>query len=306
MSAVTTGSAVDEAPLFDPAAPLTPSPNLRRRLVVSGLVRVVATTAALLAVAVLAIVVISVAQHAAGSLSLSFITTNANIYGGGGIAGPIVGTVLIVAVATLIATPIGVLTGLYLTEFSSAQSSIARTLKLTLDLMQGLPTVIIGVTVYGLIVARWGESGLAGSVAIAIVMLPLIARASQEVLLLVPGSLREAADALGVARWRSVLSVILPSALSGIITGVILAVARGAGETAPLLFTDHLFNNTTTVNLTKAVPNISVSIYEGVQQANPGAYSRAWGAAFVLLSVLLLANIGARVMLARSRTRTSR
>jgi phosphate transport system permease protein len=299
------GSGV-ETPLFDPAAPLTAGRNLRRRMVVSGLFRLAATAAALLAVAVLAIVVISVAQHAAGTLTFSFITTNANIFGGGGIASAIVGTVLIVAVAALIATPIGVLTGLYLTEFTGPRSPVARALKLTLDLMQGLPTVIVGVTVYGLIVARWGESGLAGSVAIAIVMLPLIARASQEVLLLVPGTLREAADSLGVARWRTVIGVILPSAISGIVTGVILAVARGAGETAPLLFTDHLFTNATSVNLTKPIPNISVSIYEGVQQASPAAYARAWGAAFVLLAVLLAANIGARVILARSRTRMTR
>ena len=133
-------------------------------------------------------------------------------------------------------------------------------------------------------------------------MLPLIARASQEVLLLVPGTLREAADALGVNRWRAVLTVILPVATGGIVTGAILAIARAAGETAPLLICDSLFNPTSTsFNLFHGVPSIPMLIYTSYDLPLADAVTRAWGAALVLMIFILIANIGARVLLARSR-----
>jgi len=148
------------------------------------------------------------------------------------------------------------------------------------------------------------EFGLAGSVALAIVMLPLIARSSQEVLLLVPGTLREAADALGVDRWRTVLRVILPAASGGILTGAILAAARAAGETAPVLICDSIFNPTTTnLNPLKGVPNVPMFIYTSFDLPIATALSRVWGAAFVLMAFILIANIVARLLLARSRAK---
>jgi phosphate transport system permease protein len=146
---------------------------------------------------------------------------------------------------------------------------------------------------------------MAGSVALAIVMLPLIARSSQEVLLRVPSSLREAGDALGVDRWRTIVTVILPTAAGGILTGTILAVARAAGETAPLLLCDSLFDpSTTSANVFHAIPNIPVRILELSESATPSDVTEAWGAALALLTVILVANVGARVLLARSRRRT--
>jgi len=138
-------------------------------------------------------------------------------------------------------------------------------------------------------------------------MLPLIARSSQEVLLLVPGSLREGAEALGVSRWRTVVGVILPTAVGGILTGAILAVARAAGETAPLLLVDSIYNpNSTQLQIFgHGVPNIPILILTTSEAAVPEGFTRAWGAAFVLLVCILLANIGARVLLARSRARMS-
>jgi phosphate transport system permease protein len=139
---------------------------------------------------------------------------------------------------------------------------------------------------------------------LSIVMLPLIARASQEVLLLVPGSLREAADALGVNRWRTVLSVILPAAMGGIVTGAILAIARAAGETAPLLICDSIFNpNATSFNLFRGVPSVPMFIYTSFDLPLAQAVDRVWGAALVLMMFILLANIGARLLLARSRAK---
>jgi phosphate transport system permease protein len=161
---------------------------------------------------------------------------------------------------------------------------------------------VVGLFAFGLLVAGRHQSGFAGAVALAIIMLPLIARASQEMLLLVPGDLRAAADALGVARWRTVIGIVLPTALGGIVTGTVLAVARAAGETAPLVFTCSIFGNQTTLDLFgKAVPNIPVSIFTLSQAADASSFERAWGAALVLLVFILLTNIGARALLARSR-----
>lgn len=296
-------------PLLDPTAPLIASGNLRRRAMVSRLVELSATASALVAVAMLGIVVYAVFSRGASTLSFDFVFRNPVGLASGGIANALIGTGLIVAFGALIAVPVGVLTGLYLTEFAGSESRSGRVLKLALDLMQGLPTVVIGLFIYGLIVIpERRETGFAGSIALSIVMLPLIARSSQEVLLLVPGSLREAADALGVSRWRTVLGVILPAALGGIVTGAILSIARAAGETAPLLFCDGIFNpNTTQLTIFgHGVPNIPMLILQTSDLAIPDAFARAWGAAFLLLVFILLANISARVLLARSRARLTR
>jgi phosphate transport system permease protein len=297
-----------ESGLFDPTAPLTPSGNLRRRRVVDRIVQVVATTAAVVAVAVLVIITYDVAAHGVSALSLGFVIHNPQGLTGGGIANALLGTLMIVAAAAVIAVPLGILTGLYLTEFAGARSRTGRTLKLALDMMQGLPTIVVGLFVYGLIVIpQHRESGFAGAVALSIVMLPLMARASQEVLLLVPGSLREAADALGVNRWRTVLTVILPAAVGGLVTGAILAIARAAGETAPLLICDAIYNPTaTTFNLFHGVPSVPMYIYTTFDLPLADAVARTWAAALVLMIFILLANIGARLVLARSRTKMGR
>jgi phosphate transport system permease protein len=195
-----------------------------------------------------------------------------------------------------------VLVAVYLTEFAGPRAG--RLVRLALDVMNGLPSIVIGLFVFGLLVAGHKQTGFAGSLALAVIMLPLIARASQEMLLLVPDHLREAADALGVSRWRTIVGIVLPAALSGIVTGTVLAVARAAGETAPLIFLSSIFGNQVTLNVFgQALPNIPVTIFVLSEQADPAGYARAWGAALVLLTFILLANIAARALLARSRRR---
>ncbi len=294
-----------ETGLFDPAAPLTPSGNLRRRTWVNSLVRLTSTAAAVFAVAILVIVIFGVVQRGISSLSLAFIIDTPQGLAGGGIFNYIVGTVEVIALGAIIALPLGILTGLYLTEFAGPRSRVASVMKLALDMMQGLPTIVVGLFIYGLIVIpQHAQSGLAASLALAIVMLPLMARSSQEVLLLVPNSLREAADALGVSRWRTVVSVIVPSALGGIATGAILAIARAAGETAPVLICNSIYDpNNTSLNILHGVPTIPMLIYTSVDLPLPDAVARAWTAALVLVVVILCANIGARVMLARTRAK---
>lgn len=293
---------MSEAVAFDPAAPLTPSGNLRRRRVLSRVAEYGATAAAVFAVAVLAIVVYTVAARGAPALSLEFLFSGEPT----GIGPAIVGTLVIAAIATVMAMPIGILTALYLTEFAGG-GRIDRVVRLTLDLINGVPSIVIGLFVFGLMVYGRPQFAFAASVALAIIELPLIARGSQEVLLLVPGSLREAAEALGVSRWRTVLGVILPSALPGILTSTVLAVARAAGETAPLILLCSVFDGrVVSLNPGEALPNIPVTIFALSEEANPEGFARAWGSSLVLLSAILFASLGARALLARNRRRMSR
>jgi phosphate transport system permease protein len=290
------------ATTFDPAAPLTPTGNLRRRAVFSRLAESGATVAAVLAVAVLAAVIYTVASRGASAISFEFLTSGEPT----GIGPALLGTAEIVLIATAIAMPLGVLVALYLTEFAGRRASAA--IRLTLDLMNGLPSIIIGLFIFGLLIKpAEKQMAFAGSIALAIIELPLIARGSQEVLLLVPGNLREAADALGVSRWRSVLGVILPSALGGIVTSTVLAVARAAGETAPLIFATSVFDGSkVSLNAFEALPNIPVTIFTLSEEGNPTGFTRAWGASLVLLAIILAASVGARALLARSQKRTNR
>ena len=295
---------IEDPAVPDPTSPLTATGNLRRRAAVSRAISGLAVVAAVIAVALLVDVVWTVVKNGAPALSLGFLIHNSAGLAGGGIANALLGTIVIVAFAAVIAVPVGVLTGLYLTEFAGASSRTGRTLKLVLDLLQGLPTILVGIVVYGLIVLAEGkETGFAGSVALSIIMLPLIARASQEVLLLVPNSLREASDALGVERWRAVVTVILPTAAGGIATGAILSIARASGETAPLLIANSIYNpSSTELNIFgHGVPSIPMFIYTNYDLPAASALARAWGAALVLLTAILVANAGARLLLARSR-----
>jgi phosphate transport system permease protein len=273
----------------------------RRRRIVNRMMEVIATVAAFAAVAVLAIVVVSVAKRGAGAISWDFFTKPQALFGqpGGGIANAIVGTVLLVLMACAMALPVGVLTAIYLTEF--APRGVAVPIQVVIDVLAGLPTIVIGIFVYALLVIGHTQSGIAGAFALAIIMLPLIARATQEVLLLVPSTLREASLALGVRRWRTVLGVILPSSVGGILTGTVLAVARAAGETAPLLFTSSIFANTVQTDITKPLPNIPVLIFTYSEQPDPALHEQAWAAALVLMAFVLVASLSAKALLARSR-----
>jgi phosphate transport system permease protein len=288
-----------------PEISLRPSGKLRRRRVVNRVMESLGTFAALLAVAVLVIVVTSVAVRAAPALSWDFFTEPPSLFGaGGGISSAIIGSALIVAMATAIALPVGVLIAIYLTEF--APRRVAAGIQLVLDVLNGLPTIITGIFVFGLLVIGTGQSAYAGAFALAIVMLPLVSRAAQEVLLLVPAALREAGLALGVSRWRTVLGIILPTSFGGILTGTVLAVARAAGETAPLLFTCSIFRTDVSTDVTHALPNIPVLIFTYSEQPDPALHEQAWGAALVLMAFVLVASLSAKALLARSRRKLGR
>lgn len=285
---------------------LRPSGGLRRRRIVNRIMESIGWGAALVAVGVLVLVTVSVAVRAWPALSIDFFTKPPNLFGGpgGGISSAIVGSALIVAMATAITLPIGVLIGIYLTEF--APRYLAGPIQLILDVLNGLPTIITGIFVYGVLVIGNTQSAYAAAVALAIVMLPLVARAAQETLLLVPSALREAGLALGVSRWRTVLGVILPTTMGGILTGAVLAMARAAGETAPLLFTSSIFSPAVSTDVTHALPNIPVLIFTYSEQPDQALHEQAWGAALVLMAFVLFASLAAKALLARSRRKLGR
>jgi phosphate transport system permease protein len=235
-----------------------------------------------------------------------FFTTdpNGNFLGyPGGIRSAIVGTLEIVGLATAISVPIGIAVALYLTEYG-ADSWFASTVRYFVDVMTGVPSIVFGLFIYiALVISHFGGSGYAawkGSVALSLLMLPIVIRASEVVLLLVPSSLREAALALGAPRWRVVTSVVLPTSLPGLVTGALLAIARGAGETAPLLFTAfgaQLLSG----GLGAPMNALPLQIFGDIQQARTALNNRAWGAALVLVLMILILNVIARGASRRSR-----
>jgi phosphate transport system permease protein len=279
--------------------------SLPRRKRINFVMEGLAMLAALIGVALLVIVVWSVAKRGAGALDLNLLTKDPVPFAIGpttqGLANAFVGSIVLVGLATLMALPVGILVALYLTEY--APPSVRATVSLALDVLNGVPAIVIGIFVFGLIVVGRGQSGWAGAFALACLMLPLVARATMEVLLLVPGALREASLGLGVPRWRTTLSIVLPQTIGGVVTGAVLAIARVAGETAPLLFTSSIVGTQTSWNPFHALQSIPVAIFELSESPDPQDHARAWAAALVLLVFILIMSLGARWLATRSRRR---
>ena len=282
---------------------LRASGRVRRRKRVNRLMEALATLAAVVALGTLGLLVGSVLAKGLPALNLDLFTKNPVVFGesGGGLENAFVGSAILVGLATAIALPFGVLVAIYLNEF--ARAGLARLIRLALDVLNGVPSVVVGLFIFGLLVVGHGQSGYAGSIALAVIMLPIIARSAQEVLSVVPRSLREASLALGVSRWRTVIGIVLPSSLSGILTATSLAVARAAGETAPLIFTSSIAGNALNTDPGKALASVPFAIFEYSEAPEPYKHSQAWAAAFVLIAFVLLASLTARLLLARSRRR---
>jgi phosphate transport system permease protein len=287
---------------FDPTQPLVATGNLRRRHAYSRIAQGLAIAAAVAAVAVLVIVIWAVVSHGIKAISWDFITKGEP----DGIGPNLVGTGIIVGIGTLIAMPIGVLIALFLSEYAGRRG--AHVVQLLMDVMNGLPSIIVAVFIYILIVEPTKQqSGLAASIALSIIAVPLIARGTQEVLNLVPRAQREAADALGVARWRSVLTIILPAATGGIVTATLLSVARAAGETAPvLLLSSFAKGDHFQFNPLKELPNVPVRIFQLSEEANPEGFTKAWGLSLVLIAIILVLGLSSRALLNRSKRKLTR
>jgi phosphate transport system permease protein len=258
-----------------------------------------------LALVPLVLIIWYLVKKGIGAWSGNFFSTdpNGNFLGDpGGVKSAILGTLEMVGLATAIAVPVGIGVALYLTEYGRT-GWFGSAVRYFVDVMTGVPSIVFGLFVYITLVVSGiggGFAGWKGSVALALLMLPVVTRSAEVVLLLVPDSLREAALALGAPRWRVVLRIVLPTALPGLVTGSLLAIARGAGETAPLLFTATLVQGTS-FDLSQRMNSLPAQIFADIGQAQDRLVNRAWGAALTLVLMILVLTLFARLVSRRSR-----
>ena len=285
---------------LDPYDITVRSNGLKRRRIIEKVFGVLSLLAALLACGILAIVLGTLIYKGFSQLNLDFFTKPRPLYGeNGGVADALIGSVIIVAMAMLMAIPVAVLVAIYMSEY--ARPRVSRSLRVILDVLNGVPAIVVGVFVFGLLVVGNGQSAVFGAFALAVLMLPMVARSTQEILEVVPRSLREASLALGVTKWRTTWNIILPTAIGGILTGVVISVARVAGETAPLLFTSSIAANAISFDIHQALPTLPVTIYADSESADPGEQAAAWAAALVLIGFVLVMNILAKLFARRKR-----
>ena len=277
------------------------APNHRWRKAKSALASGLSFTAAILVIAPLGLVFFHLLKSGASSVNWNFFTQLPAPVGekGGGMVNAIVGSGELLGLASIIGIPIGVLGGVYLAEYGSARANSG--LRFIADVLNGVPSITWGVVVYGLVVLRFkGFSAYAGGLALGLMMIPLIMRTTEEVLLLVPNGYREAALALGVSRWKTIVHVVMKTASKGIITGILLALARVAGETAPLLFTafgNHFWNH----SLNEPIAALPLQIFSYAISPYDDWHRQAWAGALVLVVTIFVINVLVR-FLTRGRT----
>ncbi|CAB4835506.1 MAG: phosphate ABC transporter permease PstA [Actinobacteria bacterium] len=272
-----------------------------RRAFVSTLMTSLMALSVLVILVPLGAVLYTVISKGASVLSIDFLTKDIPVVSrsvGPGMGPAIFGTLLITAIASVMALPVGILAAIYLNEYS-AGGRLGKLVRFLATVMTGVPSVVMGLFVYITYTLRYKQNAFGGSLALAFLMLPIIIRSTEEMLKLVPNNLREASAALGARRSRTILTVSLPAALPGVVSGCLLAIARAAGETAPILFVVGA-TNTMNANMFNGVNTaLSAQIFTNAQQPFAGAQARAWGAAFTLLSLAFLVTLAARLITAR-------
>jgi len=265
-----------------------------RRKLLSALFIAFCALSVLVALVPLTLILFFVVSQGVQSLNLSFFTRMPVPVGepGGGMANAIVGTLILTGLGSLMALPVGILSGVYMSEYAGSRT--AALVRFAADTLNGVPSIVIGVFAYGIAVLPFKQfSAIAGGIALGIMMIPIIARTTEELLLLVPNTMREGALALGATRARAVFSVVLPAALPGIVTGVVLALARIAGETAPLLFT--AFNNRYfTTKLNQPIASLTVQLYTYAISPYADWHRQAWAGALVLVGIVFVCSLLAR------------
>ncbi|GAA2728795.1 phosphate ABC transporter permease PstA [Actinocorallia aurantiaca] len=290
-----------------PGKPAIPETSGIRRLK-DNIVLVAVYVAFALAIIPLASVLFKIVSEGAGVLGADFFLKSMNGIGGrdagGGIYHAMVGTLEQVALASLMSIPIAVLTAVYLVEYGQG-NRLSKVISFFVDVMTGIPSIVAGLFVlaFWILVLGFEVSGFAGALALAVLMIPTVVRSAEEMLKLVPNDLREASYALGVPRWRTITRVVLPTAFTGIITGIMLAVARVMGETAPLLLTIWV---TKVINFNAfegAQSSLPTYIWEQAGDPNQVAVDRAWGAALALIFIIMVLNFGARLLARRTSIR---
>ena len=273
--------------------------NLRRRKIFSGIFETLCALAVIVALIPLAMILFYVIKEGFGALNADFFTHMPKPVGesGGGMANAIAGTLILIGIAAAFAVPVGCLCGIHLSEYPGTKfSSIVR---FSADVLNGVPSIVVGIFAYGILVLPVKRfSAIAGGVALGLLMIPIVVRTTEELLRLVPGGLREGALALGATRGRAVFSVIVPAALPGILTGILVALARVAGETAPLLFT--AFNNRFwSTSLTQPIASLTVQVFTYAISPYDDWHRQAWAGAFLLVMMILALSILARLAVRR-------
>ena len=273
--------------------------NAGRRRIISRIAEVFCALAVVLALIPLAMILFYVVTRGFGALNFAFFTHTPKPVGeaGGGMANAIVGTLILIGLAALFAVPVGLVCGVHLSEYGQSKfSSIAR---FAADVLNGVPSIVVGIFAYSIAVLPFKRfSAVAGGIALGILMIPIVVRTTEELLRLVPGGLREGALALGATRSRAVLTVILPAALPGILTGVLVALARVAGETAPLLFTS--FNSPYwSTNIFQPMASLTYQVWTYAQSPYEDWHRQAWAGAFLLVLIILVLSIVARLAVRR-------
>lgn len=272
-----------------------------RRQFSNGLALGAVTLAAVVVTVPLFLILGTVVYRGLSELNWSFLTQIPRPIGeiGGGMANAIVGSVMILLLASVIGIPLGIGSGVFLAEYG--RNAYGNVVRFTADVLNGVPSIVIGITAYALVVVVQRHfSMLAGGIALGIMMIPTICRTTEEVLLLVPQAIREAALGLGIPHWRTTLSVVLPSAKSGIITSIMLAFARIAGETAPLMFTT-LGNQYWNLKPGQPTAALSLQIYEYAKQPYEQAHRQAWAGALVLIGMIIFTVLSVRFITSRGR-----
>lgn len=276
------------------------SGNYRRRKLLDRVMTVIAYLCALFAIVALVWVIVYVIIRGIGVWSPAFFTTNTALFGdGGGIYNAMYGTGVIVLMSILMGVPVGIMAGIYLAEFGD--NRLGDFIRFIADTMAGIPSIAVGLFVYGLLVLIMGWNAFAGAVALSILMLPVVARSTEGVVRMVPSEIREASLALGLPQWKTMLRIVLPTASAGIITGSFLAVARAAGETAPLIFTilgSNFFNSNP---FEGAMAAVSLYVYQASSSPYEAVQKAGWGAALVLLIFVLTLNFIARAVALRQK-----
>ena len=276
---------------------MKPRPPFARRIV-NGVVSVLAAASALLGLLALAWIFLGVLSRGVGALNFDFFTRLPNPPGipGGGMANAIVGTLAMTGLATLLAVPVGMMAGVFLSEFGQ-KSRLADHSRFAANVLMGMPSIIIGVFVYAILVLPRGQfSGYAGALSLGIIMLPVVARTAEDMLRLLPNTLRVAGLALGAPTWKVTLAILFRAARPGLLTGILLAVARVSGETAPLLFT-ALNSPYWVSSLAGPTPNLTVTIFNFAMSPYPDWQQMAWGASLLITCGVLALNLAARFFL---------
>ncbi len=279
--------------------PRVPGRNMARRRTTDRVMRALLGIAAVIAAVPLVLVLLYVLVQGLPALNLALLTQAPVPAGfpGGGVAPAVVGTLIMVGLGTLIGTPIAVLAGIYVREYAGGRG--ATLIRFLVDVLAGVPTIAIGLFAYGLVVVPMGSfSALAGAVALAVIIIPIVARITDEMLGLVPGSVREAAYALGIPPWKTIVRVVLPAASGGIVTGILLGVARIAGETAPLIFT-ALGNDRVSTALGEPMDALPLRIWVYASGPYDSWHAQAWAASLVLVFLVLAFSLLTRLALRR-------